>query len=405
MSSAGAATSTGGASGGAPAILVAEADPNEVCVPDPLANRWISETLSVAQSSQVYRVGAGGELTLLVLQRNGVLEVSRYTAGGWLDATPIPGTAGAYPLRVDVSPDGSLALVLWSRDDTTLLSAFVDGAFRDPLAFPFPRSVDVAMFTGARALFGFADGQGINPIEYTPQAGLTRRASVLSNYNGLSATGPSSAAFFSRNSLVAGPDGLLPYVFGSGVDARQDLPARVAMQSVQQSFYFGFPNGRAMRVVRQWHDPVSDGLWATTRQADGWSAETRVTPEGSNDIYAPLVADAGANLLMAWRGETRAFVREHDGAAWLEATNLNRSRALQPEMLLRGESSALLIGQQSISAEKVSARKLYRRGADGTWYCAKLLPNALGFQATTSGNRFFVAQLVREQLELSSFEP
>jgi len=396
----------GSESGGAPAVLVSEADPNEACVADPLADHWRTEKLTLAQSGRAYRVGAGGDLTLLVVQRSGALEVRLFTpGGGWSEATPIPSTAGGYPVRVDVSPDGSLALLLWSRDDDTLLSAFVDGAFREPIAFPFTQSAGVAMLAQGRALFAFENGQGINPLEYTQQGGLVARSPVFANYDGVYATGPTSAGFFSQSSFVAEADTWLPYVFGGGADGREELPARVSNQSIYQSFFFGFPNGRAMRVIRQWQDAATDGLWVTTRQASGWSAETRVTPFGGDDVSAPLVGYATTHLLVAWSEAARASVREHDGDGWLTETALPRSRALKPEVLLGAQNSALLIGEQVISAEKVSSRKLYRRGSDGTWYCAQLLPNAISFQAASSGARFVVAELVREQLELSIFEP
>lgn len=412
-SSAGAAGKATAGSAGAPPEILTEADPDEPCEVDPLADHW-TETPPVDlkdSSNLVFKLGAGGPLAILVRFSKEALLVRTSTAGGpWTEATVLPGSEGAaFPERIEVSPDGATALVVWWRGAQTFFNLMnADGSFGPAVELKAPQDVDALALSGQRALFGYASNQGIQLIEYTPAGGLVSITPILTNYSALTRDADDGVAVFAWSGLVAEPDKLYPYTFGSGFAEAQPITAHAMQPSVWQTFFAAFPNGRAARTTRTWQDPATRGMHLTTRQAGSWGTEERVSSFEGDAIDVPALSYTQNRLLLAWEDQDKQVValREHDGASWQAERVLPRSRAVQQIKLVGAKTTALLLGEQVLKDEDVSVKKLYRRGADGTWYCPKLVPNNFGSgQLVSDGEGFWFGTLVGAEARVWHFEP
>ena len=388
-----------------------EADPDEPCEGDPQADHWLDTRLDMTgEDAGAFELGAGGLLALLVTRGPQSLVVRTSMAGGaWSDAAPLPGSnAQDYPTRVEVSSDGSTAVVLWRRDQQLFINLReADGSFAPAQELSVPQDVDMLAFPGQRVLLGHGSAEGIHLLEYTPSGGLRAAAPVFANYDGLFRDGSDSAVAFSASSFVTGPDTAHPYVFGTGFGDMQVLSARLVMPTASQTFFFALPNGRAMRLIRTWLDEATRGLHVTTRQQGAWGTEEHIGAFEGDATTVPAVAHCQDKVIVAWADEDAnvTVAREHDGDAWQPEQTLPRSRGLQSVAIVGAEDSALLYGEQTISGELVSVKELYRRGSAGTWYCAKLLPNGFGSELVSDGTGFWFAERVRSQLHVSRFSP
>lgn len=393
--------------------VLREADPDEPCEEDPLAAHWIETTVELTGGSNlVVRLGAGGPLAVLVgFGKDSLLTRTSTANGAWTEPTALPGTVGTdYPERIEVSLDGSTALVLWRRRDDqrlffNLLGA--DGRFAPAVELDAPLDVESLALPGQRVLFGYGGAQGIQLIEYTPAGGFSLVAPIQTNYSSLCRDAGDRVAVFGTSSVLAEPDQLYPYTFGSGFALAQPITPHSALRSAWQTFFFGFPNGRAARVTRAWQEPETRGLHVTTRQAGSWGAEELVTRFGVDMADVPMLAYAQEHLLLAWKDEDQQVVavREHDGESWQPPRVLPRSRALQRTEIVGAESMALLSGEQNLKDEQVSVKKLYRRGADGSWYCPRLFPNSSVSELASDGEGFWFAQRMGRELRVWRFNP
>ena len=404
-----AGTATAG-SGSTPSDVLTEADPNEPCEVDPLASHW-SKTLVELKggTNQVFKLGAGGPLAVLVgFGKDALLALTSRPDGSWTEAKPLPDTLGTdYPERIEVSPDGSTALVLWRRDQQMFFNLLDSNGTNTPaVELKAPRHVEPVVLSGGRVLFGYGSSEGVQLLEYTPAGGLVTIAPILTNFSSLSRDADNVVAVFGTSGLVAEPDTLYPYTFGKGFGAAQSITAHAMSPSAWQTFFFAFPNGRAARLTRAWQDPATKGLHLTTRQAGAWGTEERVSSFDGSLTTTPLLTYTQDRLLLAWEDEDEhvVAVREHDGESWQPEQVLPRSRALQQTEIVGAKASALLLGEQSLKDEQVSAKKLYRRGEDGTWYCPKLVPNDLA-QLASDGEGFWFGERVGVELWIWHFKP
>jgi hypothetical protein len=404
--------SGGQPSAGEPPIVVNEADPDQPCTQDPLVENWRDERLDMSgQDAAGFELGAGGPLAIVVTPgANGLVARVSREGGAWSEPRPLPGTeAEHYPARVGVSADGSTALVLSRRDQLVWVNfRQADGSFGPASELAgLPPDADVLVLPGQRVLFGYGGGDGIHLLEYTAGGSLLEVAPILANYDGLFRDGAEGLLVFAGTSVVGGPDAAYPYAFGGGFAEKQLLSPRLVMPSASQTFFYAFPNGRGARVIRTWLDEATRGLHVTTRQQGAWGDEELVSRFDGSATSKPALAYSQNGVLLAWQDDTadHAVAREHDGQTWQVEQVLPRSRALQIRNLVGAESSALLLGEQNIQDEGVSAQKLYRRGADGTWYCAKLMPNGFGNAVISDGTGFWFAERVRDSLYISHFSP
>jgi hypothetical protein len=398
---------------GTPTEMLTEADPDEPCEADPLADHW-TETPPVDlrdSSNLVFKLGAGGPLAILVRFSKDALLVRTSTAGGdWTEAVTLPGSEGAvFPERIEVSPDGSTALVVWRRGVEMFFNLMnTDGSFGPAVALKTPQNVEALALSGQRVLFGHGSNQGIQLIEYTPKGGLVSIAPILTNYAGLTRDADDAVAVFGWSGLVAEPDKLYPYTFGSGFADAQPITPHAMQPSAWQSFFAAFPNGRAARTTRTWQDPATLGMHLTTRQAGSWGTEERVSSFEGDAIEVPALSYTQDRLLLAWEDQDKHVValREHDGASWQAEQVLPRSRAVQQIKLAGAKTTALLLGEQVLKDEGVSVKKLYRRGADGAWYCPKLVPNHFGSgQLVSDGEGFWFGTGAGAEARIWHFEP
>jgi hypothetical protein len=406
------ATPSGGVAGSAgsgddePPIVVAEADPDEPCTPDPLADQWQEDVIDYVYDMAIPQLGVGGSLVIMAYNDAGTLRARLFDATAWSEPLAVEGATDVEQLeRVEVSRDGSGALLIW-RSESGLFGTWYTKAngFQPPQALPVEGEFHVAMLSGARAVLGFANGDGANAVELSASDGAVERSPVFVNYDGLFNWGEDAVAAFSASSFVAGPDAMVPFEVGVGFGAKQELPLRQVMPSSWQSFFRSFHNGRAARVIRVNQAGVQ-GLHVTTLQGDGWGSEERINQTPGDALFEPLVADVGASLVVSWydNDARHGVVREHDGTAWRAENVLPRARSFVPRAIAGGRVSAVVAGEQNISAENVGVKKLYRRGEEGTWYCAKLLPNAVGGSLSGDGASFWYMQRVRETLSISRF--
>jgi hypothetical protein len=406
-----ASTPSGGAPGSAaagddeePPVVMKEADPEQPCQLDPLAAAWRQDVLEHEPDRPLPLLSVGGELVLMVHNSDGTLRARSFEGDVWSDALLVNGATDVEQLeRVEVSRDGSGALLIWSRQSGSFATWYTKaGGFQPPITLP-ALALDVAMLSGARAVIGFADGDGANAFELSATTGIAERAPVLANYDGLFNWGEDGVAVFSASSFVAGPDALIPFEVGQGFGDEQELPPRQVMPSSWQSFFRAFHNGRAARIIRVSQD-AGKGSHVTTLQGGAWGAEEHLNRSPGDALTEPLMAEAGAGLVAAWydADARRGVVREHAATAWQAQQTLPRGRSFVPLAIAGGKFSALVMGEQLIIEEQVNAKKLYRRGEDGTWYCAKLLPNAVGGSLHGDGSSFWYLQSVAEKLTVSS---
>jgi hypothetical protein len=397
-------------SAGAPPEVLTEADPDEPCDADPLATHWTETDVELSGGPNlVFALGAGGPLAVvLAIGVDGMIARTSTAGGPWTDQVTLPGSqGGVFPERVDVSSDGSTAVALWQHDQGMFFNLLqADGSFGPAVELDMPQNVEVLPLSGQRVLFGHGSSQGIQLTEYTPAGGLVPATPILANYGGMSRVEDDDVAVFSASSLVAGADALYPYKFGEGFGASQPIMARAKPPSAWQAFFFGFPNGHVARLTRILQDPVTRGLSLTTRQAGDWSAEELVTRFEGSVTGTPALGYTQDRLLLAWEDEEAhvGVVREQVGGAWQPEQVLPRSRALQQTRIASGKTTALVLGEQDLPDEKVSVKKLYRRGSDGTWYCPKLLPNGFSGELASDGEGFWFADR-HARLHLWHFEP
>lgn len=390
--------------------VLTEADPDEPCEADPLAAHWTETKVELTGGTNlVFKLGAGGPLALLVgFGKDALLARTSTADAPWTEAVPLPGSLGSdYPERVEVSLDGSTALVLWRRGQQMFFNLLdADGSFAPAVELKAPQDVKPLALSGQRVLFGYGSDQGIQLVEYTPAGGLVSVAPILTNYAGLFRDQDDAVAVFATSGLVAEPDMLYPYTFGKGFAAAQAITARAMPPSVSQTFFFAFPNGGAARLTRTWRDPATQGMHLTTRQAGTWGAEELVNGFEGELTDVPALGYAQDRLVLAWEDDAKsvAAVREHDGKSWQPEQVLPRSRALQQLEIVGAADSALVLGEQELKNEQVSVKKLYRRGSDGTWYCPKLVPNDYGYLAG-DGEGFWFGQRVGAELRVWRFKP
>jgi len=403
-------TSGSGGSSAPPGEVLTEADPDEPCVMDPLAARWVETAVELKGGSNlVFKLGAGGPLAVLVgFGKDALLARTNTADAGWTEAVPLPDSLGTdYPERIEISPDGSTALVLWRRGQQLFFNLLdPDGSFRRAVEIQAPQDVTVLALSGQRVLFGYGSNQGVQLVEYTPAGGLEPVAPIATNYRSMSRDAGNALAVFATSSLIAEPDKLYPYVFGSGFGEAQAITPRAMTPSAWQSFFFAFPNGRAARLTRTWQDPPTRGLHLTTRQAGAWGSEELVTRFEADVADAPTLGYAQDRLLLAWKDDDKQaeVVREHDGQSWQAEQVLPRSRGLTETRIAGAETSAVVLGEQDLKAEHVSVKKLYRRGSDGTWYCPKLVPNTVA-QLASDGQGFWFGQRIGVELSVWRFKP
>jgi hypothetical protein len=408
-SSSSAGKASGGSSAATPEVLT-EADPDEPCVVDPLATRWTESAVELKGGSNlVFKLGAGGPLAMLVgFGKDALIARTNREEAGWTDAVPLPDSLGTdFPERIEISPDGSTALVLWRRGQQLFFNLLnPDGSFAPAVEVEAPQGVTPLALSGQRALFGYASDQGVQLLEYTQTGGLAPAAPIATNYRDMYRDAGETVAVFATSGLVAEPDKLYPYKFGSGFGEPQAITAHAMPPSISQTFFFAFPNGRAARLTRTWEDPATRGLHLTTRQAGTWGAEELVSHfEGQVGTW-PTLGYTQDRLLLAWKDDDKQVevMREHDGKSWQAPQVLPRSRGLEQPKLVSAEASAVLLGEQALEAEQVSVQKLYRRGSDGTWYCPKLVPNVLS-QLASDGQGFWFAQRMGAKLSVWRFKP
>lgn len=401
-------------SAGAPPQVLTEADANEPCEADPLAANWTETVVELkAVGNEVIRLGAGGPLAIVIgFGQDGLLARTSTAGGPWTEVVTLPGTMEKtdYPERIEVSLDGSTAVVLWRRGEQMFFNLLgADGTFAPAVELKVPKNVatQVLALSGQRVLFGFGGDQGVQLIEYTPAGGLVSAKPILRNFSTLSHDGDEGVAVFATSGLIAEPDNLYPYTFGSGFAEPQAITARAMVPSAWQTFFDAFPNGRAARLTRIWEDAATRGMHLTTRTAGTWGTEELVNRfEGSITTW-PLLSYAQDRLVLAWEDEDKHVmaVREHDGKTWQPELVLPRSRSLQYPKLVGAKTSAVLLGEQELKDEQVSVKKLYRRGADGTWYCPKLVPNDFSNELVSDGEGFWFAERLGIELHVWRFEP
>lgn len=397
-------------SAGAPPEVLTEADPDDPCEADPLAAHWTETVVELEGGSNlVIKLGAGGPLAILIgFGKDALLARTSRADAPWTPAVPLPGSLGSdYPERIEVSPDGSTALVVWRRGERMFFNLLdSDGSFAPAVELKTPQNVEPLALAGQRVLFGYGSNQGIQLIEYTSESGLVAVAPLLTNYAGLSRDEGGSVAVFATSGLVAEPDEVYPYTFGDGFGEAQPLSAHAMTPSAWQSFFVAFPNGRAARLTRAWQDPATHGMHLTTRQAGTWGTEELVSRFEGELTDVPTLAYTQDRLLLAWEDDDKRVValREHDGERWQPEQVLPRSRALRQIRIVGAQASALLLGEQVLKDEEVAVKKLYRRGSDGTWYCPKLVPNGFGNLAS-DGEGFWFGERVDTQLRIWRFKP
>ncbi|HEX2869647.1 MAG TPA: hypothetical protein VHP33_00295 [Polyangiaceae bacterium] len=405
----GAAGKATGNAGAAPEVLT-EADPDEPCEADPLAASWTETVVELkGGSNQVFKLGAGGPVAILVgFGKDALLARTSTADGPWTEAVALPGSvASDYPERIEVSPDGSTALVLWRRGQQLFFNLLdSNGSFAPAVELDAPQNVAPLALAGQRVLFGYGSNQGIQLIEYTPAGGFVIVVPLVTNFSSMSRDEGDAVAVFATSGLVAEPDKLYPYAFESGFAEPQAITAHAMAPSAWQTFFAAFPNGRAARLTRAWQDPATQGMHLTTRQAGAWGTEERVSRFEGELTDVPALAYVEDRLLLAWKDEDKdaVAVREHDGESWQPEQVLPRSRALQRTEIVGAHSSALLLGEQKLQDEQVSVKKLYRRGTGGTWYCPKLVPNASADLAG-DGEGFWFGQRAGAELRIWRFKP
>jgi hypothetical protein len=360
-------------------------------------------------SNLVFKLGAGGPVAILVgFGKDALLARTSTADGPWTEAVALPGSVGTdYPDRVEVSPDGSTALVLWRRGQQLFFNLLDgNGSFAPAVELEAPQNVTPLALSGQRVLFGYGSNQGIQLVEYTPAGGFVTIAPLMKNFSSMSRDEGDAVGVFGTSGLVAEPDTLYPYIFGSGFAEPQAITARAIDPGATQTFFFSFPNGRAARLTRSWQAPATQGQHLTTRQAGAWGTEELVSRFEGELTDVPLLAYAEDRLLLAWTDKDKDVVaaREHDGKSWQPEQVLPRSRALQQLEIVGAKASALLLGEQNLQDEQVSVKKLYRRGEAGTWYCPQLVPNELS-KLASDGKGFWFAERAAAGLRIWRFTP
>ena len=400
---------SGGSSGTDPEMLT-EADPDEPCTLDPLAEHWTEAAVELKGGSNlVFKLGAGGPLAVLVgFGKDALLVRTNRADAGWTEAAPLPDSLGTdYPERIEISPDGSTAVVLWRRGQQMFFNLLnPDGSFAPAVEVKAPLNVAALALPGQKVLFGYGSDQGVQLVEYTPAGGLVPAAPIATNYSNMSRDAGDSVAVFATSVLLAESDKLYPYTFGEGFGDPEAITAHAMAPSVSQTFFFAFPNGRAARLTRTWQEPTTRGLHLTTRQGGAWGTEELVSRFEGQVATAPTLGYAQDRLLLAWKDDDKQVeaVREHDGQGWQAEQALPRSRSLEQTKLVGAETSAILLGEQVLKAEEVSVKKLYRRGSDGTWYCPKLVPNTVA-QLASDGQGFWFGQRIGAELRVWRLKP
>jgi hypothetical protein len=320
---------------------------------------------------------AGRDVAVLAAALESGLYVSTsHSGGGWTD----PSLISSSPLDlfhrplVRVARDDGAAIVLWpEEDDRVLFSMWTnEGGFGSPVVVDGARGltfadIDAVMLPQGTALVAWGGGSGVHVVGTDGQVTIDDAAPVGLHRRLFLGAGERAVLYVTPS---LGDSTRYEYDPTTGAESPESVPPMNSAGSAWQSFWFENVTGGGARIVRRWAAPETEGLHVTVRRGEqDWSDEERVTNDDSDSIDAPAVTAVSDELLLYWQGTAGVVERSYE-TAWGDERTLARSRDVEIRGVAGSQDGAALVG--TLEGEQGSLTKLFRRGADGTWYCPRL---------------------------------
>jgi hypothetical protein len=372
---------------------------------------------AVGATSAFAGAAVGGGITLLVARivtsdlgaapTGAVFATVAAASGTWAEPTRLSVTPDFFdrPL-VRIASDGSGGIALWvEADDTVRYATWSAGAGWAPsqrllgASGPGFSSIDALALPGGTHVIAVGgsllilDPEGMQTAEAVLPGGLNREMFL----------GPADTpVVYVTSVLTAEGTSRYEYTLGSGFGPPEVAPLTTLQATSWQEFWFEATNGIGARLIRL--GGAEPGLYVTVRRGPGsYSAEERITTFTGDTASAPTVTTAGSELLVLWPDAGRTVERAHDGA-WSPQRSLARSTDLEHGAIAGTALGAGFVG--TITLERETIAKLFRRGPDANWYCPRLARHGLNPTVTSdpSGELLFVGNQAGD-VQLARFRP
>ncbi|HSC86882.1 MAG TPA: hypothetical protein VLC09_06410 [Polyangiaceae bacterium] len=386
-------------SGGGQALI--EPDLDEECTVDPRADDWVEGTHEEGTGSEV--IFGGATVLLRILVDDGFrLVAGRVSATGFDWGEPISFGAEVTFDAWGVDPDGEEALFVYTEQGTRKSRYFTSSSGTWSAATPLQAELQgggiaLTMLPGQRALLVHA-----GELRQIEERVVGSPISIPDYFGKLFRSSATQTAQYYEPSLVDEPHHRVEYTWGVGYGSVGDLPAFVATDTTWATASFETAAGVGVRIVSLWAAAAKRGLYVHTRRNGSWDAGTRLTDYAFDGDYLPSFSQAGTDLLFVDAGDDNLQVRTSSASGWNTAEALPRSRAVE-FIGAAGDvaGGALVVGDQTITAENVRTTKLYRRNAAGTWLCPRLLPQRQTTRVLSDdqGNYLIVGSAYQEPLQ------